>query len=134
MTQNNPTQIMSLNAFECSSAFHFQPFYVHGETREKKKSHLLESKTTTANFQVTIDFVIANQENCIIIWTVCNQNFLLHDRTKQPTFQRTRQPGNKKTKLPDDKKGHYDLLHSLIQKDEKIVIENNSITPGTPVN
>ncbi|MFT5714037.1 MAG: cobalt-zinc-cadmium resistance protein CzcA [Flavobacterium sp.] len=42
-----------------------------------------------------------------------------------------RQIKTKLSQIGNDKKGQYDLLHSLIQKDDKMVIKNNSMTPVT---
>jgi cobalt-zinc-cadmium resistance protein CzcA len=96
-------------------------------------------QTFTRNFKVYYQIVFYKIKKIIFYLDSLYQNFskasdrrfelgetnYLEKITAQAKFRQI------KTKL--SKLGmieaHYDLLHSLIQKDEKIVISNNSLTP-----
>ncbi|MGO4818264.1 CusA/CzcA family heavy metal efflux RND transporter [Flavobacterium sp. W22_SRS_FP1] len=137
-----------LNVFGIQQRFSFPTVYsaqkkLNTTEYEKEKAifKIQKNKLSLEISKVYYQIVyLQNQENLYLYLDSLYQNFskasdrrfelgetnYLEKITAQAKF---RQIKTKLLQIGNDKKAQYDLLYSLIQKDEKIVITNNSLTP-----
>ncbi|MFT5217727.1 MAG: cobalt-zinc-cadmium resistance protein CzcA, partial [Glaciecola sp.] len=137
-----------LNVFGAQQRFSFPTVYgaqkkVYETEYEKEKAsyEIQKSKLSLEISQVYNHIVyLQDQEKLYFYLDSLYQNFskasnrrfelgetnYLEKITAQAKF---RQIKTSLSQIKSDKSAHYDLLFSLIQKDDKIVIKNNSITP-----
>ncbi|MFT5713883.1 MAG: cobalt-zinc-cadmium resistance protein CzcA [Flavobacterium sp.] len=137
-----------LNVFGVQQRFSFPTVYLaqkklNSAEYEKEKA-LYEIQKNNLSLEISKVYYqivfLQNQEKLYFYLDSLYQNFskasdrrfelgetnYLEKITAQAKF---RQIKTKLSQIGNDKKAHYDLLHSLIQKDEKIVISNNLLTP-----
>ncbi len=137
-----------LNVFGIQQRFSFPTVYSAQKkvntTEYKKEKAIFEIQKNKLSLEVSKVYYqivfLQNQEKLYFYLDSLYQNFskasdrrfelgetnYLEKITAQAKF---RQIKTKLSQVENDKKAHYDLLHSLIQKDEKIVISNSSLTP-----
>jgi cobalt-zinc-cadmium resistance protein CzcA len=137
-----------LNVFGVQQRFSFPTVYLAqkklNSTEYEKEKTLYEIHKNKLSLEISKVYYqivfLQNQEKLYFYLDSLYQNFSkASDRRfelgetnyleKITAQAKLRQIKTKLSQIGNDKEAHYDLLHSLIQKDEKIVISNNSLTP-----